>query len=149
LFRVPPVTHLVAVWTVITDNFVIWMLCAGAGALIAQLKDRKLWHGALAGFLLGPLGVACAALWSRKLPEAPAGRYAVQCVTCNAIQNIPIGVNWYTCWQCEHVTVVRGELGADGRHAIRCPSCEKPLRTKAEALRFSCPDCENWADLAL
>jgi hypothetical protein len=48
--------------------YVLWCLVGGIlGAVVAQSKNRKAWHGALLGVLLGLIGVLIVAL----LPEVP------------------------------------------------------------------------------
>jgi hypothetical protein len=47
---------------------VVWAICGIAGAMIFQSKNRRAWHGAALGVVLGVFGVLIAACMSKKKP---------------------------------------------------------------------------------
>lgn len=49
----------------------LWLLCALTAAYVYNQKGRSLWIGALAGLILGPIGVILALLTSKRAPALP------------------------------------------------------------------------------
>jgi hypothetical protein len=55
-----------------TPLILICVVCAIAGAVIAQSKNRPAWHGAFAGGLVGPIGVLIVAVAPKLEPGSKA-----------------------------------------------------------------------------
>lgn len=94
----------------IVVGIVVWCVLAAVAAFIAP-DDRKVTFLLITLLILGPLGVAAAAVAQPRQPVAaglpvpatPAGRRRFVCPRCGASQNIPDADTSYDCYQCnEH-----------------------------------------------
>jgi phage FluMu protein Com len=100
-----------------------WVLCGILGYLIGQAKGRGE-EGAVAGLLLGPLGIIFMLVAGDKRPRCPACRQSVDpsawiCPHCQHQITEPPNVVCTFCRKGFHVT--EATLG----HAVRCPHCKK------------------------
>ena len=95
-------------------GIVFWIVCAVV-ALIVAPDDRQVTFALLTLFILGPIGVAAAAIAQpREMPEpepeyqrpVPEGRRRFNCPRCGADNDIPREDTNYDCWRCsEHRNV--------------------------------------------
>jgi hypothetical protein len=95
---------------------VVWVACGAVGALIAEHKNQPRFGGFALGVLLGVFGIAIAAILPTQLPGAPEGMYPLRCPRCNAVQNVPYGLDTFVCWQCKYnkpMDAMLGERDAD------------------------------------
>ena len=67
---------------------------------IATTRNRTSIGYFLLGFFYGPLGPLVATLLHRGVPPTPRGMLAVDCLRCNAAQNVEAGEPEWRCWQC-------------------------------------------------
>ena len=79
---------------------VVMLICGGISAAIGTSKNHNGLLSFLAGAVLGIIGIVIVAVAPRGKPPAPAGMRSVQCLRCNAVQNIPVSGTGFTCWQC-------------------------------------------------
>jgi hypothetical protein len=112
-----------AVWAFFAANalfvILVWLAVFGLFALIAAFvapPRRKLRWFLLTLFVLGPVGVAFAAIAPAWVPGPTPGRRMQSCITCAARTDIDKQATGFTCWQCsqEHVGI-RPAFGAGGR----------------------------------
>jgi DNA-directed RNA polymerase subunit RPC12/RpoP len=86
---------------------VFWIVCTIVAAVVAP-EDRRATFALLTFFLLGPIGVAAAAIAEpREVPEPEPERRAVadgrrrfNCPRCGADNDIPREDTSYDCWRC-------------------------------------------------
>jgi DNA-directed RNA polymerase subunit RPC12/RpoP len=93
---------------------IVWVVCAVVAAIVAP-DGRQLTFTLITLFILGPIGVAAAAIAQpREVPElqpAPRrvvaeGRRRFTCPRCGADNDIPQADTSYDCWRCsEHRNV--------------------------------------------
>lgn len=76
------------------------LVCGGISAAIGTSKGFNGLLSFLAGAVLGIIGIVIVAAAPRAKPQAPAGMRTVQCLRCNAVQNVPVNDPAFTCWQC-------------------------------------------------
>ncbi len=82
------------------------VICAAIAAGIAHAKNLSAGSSFLLGLFFGVIGIAIVAVQQSGLPKAPSGLRAVQCQTCNAIQNVSEADTTFECWQCKRVSTV-------------------------------------------
>jgi DNA-directed RNA polymerase subunit RPC12/RpoP len=93
---------------------IVWVACAVVAAFVAP-DDRTVTFTVITMFILGPIGVAAAAIAQPRevpAPEPPArperravadGRRRFNCPRCGAENDIPREDTAYDCWRCsEH-----------------------------------------------
>ena len=84
---------------------VLWLAVAVIFGLItywiAMTRNRTSVGYFLLGFFYGPLGPLVATLLHRGNPPTPSGMLAVDCLRCNAGQNVEPSEPEWTCWQCD------------------------------------------------
>lgn len=86
-----------------TGGFIgFWLICGFASAVIASAKNRNALGWLALGFLFPPCVLIVALL--PKVQLVPLGMRSVQCPRCNAVQNIPIQLPTFECWQCKLVS---------------------------------------------
>jgi DNA-directed RNA polymerase subunit RPC12/RpoP len=119
---------------------VIWLLCAIFGAVIAQQKGRSGVEGFFLGALLGLIGVAIVALLpsEKNLPPVPLGMRSLQCVRCNATQNVPTADYSYECWQCHQINGTGVPIPT---RSLQCPKCQHTERVPVTSGRYDCSAC--------
>ncbi|MET4431565.1 hypothetical protein [Mycolicibacterium sp. 624] len=123
----------------------LWIVCGGVGAAITNSKNRGVGVGLVLGLLLGIIGVLIAACLSKELPKPPAGLIAVQCLRCNANQNIPAGQPHYECWQCHTTIAAPGFQNyvppAEKTRKVRCFNCDTVQMVSPRVATAACQDC--------
>ena len=108
---------------------IAWGVCGILGALIGGPKGRT-GEGAVAGFLLGPIGllwIATAKDERRRCPfcREPVAAAATACPHCQ--REVPSAFN-ATCKFCgQGLKLSPATLG----HLVRCPHCRKMTPTQA------------------
>jgi hypothetical protein len=56
--------------------------------------------------VLGLIGIVIVGVLPKAAPKPPPGMRAVQCLRCNALQNVPDSQTTFECWQCKLVSNV-------------------------------------------
>jgi DNA-directed RNA polymerase subunit RPC12/RpoP len=99
---------------------VVWIVCAVVAAVVAP-DDRQVTFALITLFILGPIGVAAAAIAQprgvpppRPAPKRPVadGRRRFTCPRCSADNDIPQADTSYDCWRCSEHRNVRAPAGA-------------------------------------
>ncbi|BBY08175.1 hypothetical protein [Mycobacterium noviomagense] len=113
--------------TIVTGGLLI---CGAIAAVIGSAKNRSVLGSFLLGAFLGLIGVLIVAVVPKLPPEPPPGMRAVQCPRCNAVQNLPLGLSNFECWQCKLVSNVAGAeyVAGGGLIGRRAPDEQEDLR---------------------
>jgi 4-amino-4-deoxy-L-arabinose transferase-like glycosyltransferase len=109
--RIPVMDNRFDPWAFLLGNlliaFCVWLIlfsiCGLVATLVCPPLDRLRWF-LLTFFVLGPIGVAFAAIAPPKTPPTPLGYDAQHCPRCVARNNVPENRSEYICWRCETET---------------------------------------------
>jgi hypothetical protein len=81
-------------------------VCGVIVGAIGSAKNRSVFGSFLLGGVLGLIGIVIVGVLPKAAPKPPPGMRAVQCLRCNALQNVPDSQTTFECWQCKLVSNV-------------------------------------------
>lgn len=107
-----------------------FLFCGAIAAVIGSSKNRSALGSFLIGTFLGLVGIFIVAVVPKLPPKPPMGMRTVQCLRCNAVQNIPQGGPTFECWQCKLVSNVAGAdyVAGGGLIGRRAPDDPEDIR---------------------
>jgi hypothetical protein len=101
--------------------FVGMLICGGIAAAIGSAKNHSMLGSFLFGFFLGLIGIFIVWAQPKEPPKPPPGMQVVQCPRCNAVQNVPLGLATFECFQCKVASNLADAGFATGRRGLDGP----------------------------